>query len=98
MVALGIFKTDLDSPWALPTCIIPKPNKTVKIVSGFRKVSSKLVRKSFLIPKIYGIIQELEGFKWASILDLNMGYYTIRLDPRSKNMYTIITPWGDTRT
>jgi hypothetical protein len=34
-------------------------------------------------------LQELEGFTYATALDLNMGYYTIRLDPT-----TIIFPWG----
>jgi len=27
-------------------------------------------------------------------LDLNMGYYTIRLDPQAVEMFTIIFPWG----
>ncbi len=27
-------------------------------------------------------------------LDLNMGYYTIRLDPRAVEMFIIIFPWG----
>jgi hypothetical protein len=27
-------------------------------------------------------------------LDLNMGYYTIRLDPTTSEMCTIIFPWG----
>ncbi len=38
-------------------------------------------------------MQELEGFKWATSLDLNMGYYTIRLDPDSQKICTIILPW-----
>ena len=40
-------------------------------------------------------MQELEGFQHATALDLNMGYYTIRLDPGSQDMCTIITPWGN---
>ena len=56
MVALDISKKDLDLSWVLPTCIIPRPNKTVRIVSDFRKVNYKLVRKPFAIPKISGII------------------------------------------
>jgi hypothetical protein len=39
-------------------------------------------------------LQELEGFTYATALDLNMGYYTIRLDPQSSEMCTIIFPWG----
>jgi hypothetical protein len=39
-------------------------------------------------------LQELEGFTYATILDLNMGYYTIRLDPTATKMCPIILPWG----
>ena len=37
-------------------------------------------------------MQELEGFQYATVLDLNMSYYTIRLDSRSQDICTIITP------
>jgi hypothetical protein len=39
-------------------------------------------------------LQELEGFTYATALNLNMGYYTIRLDPMASEMCTIIFPWG----
>jgi hypothetical protein len=39
------------------------------------------------------ILQELEGFTYATALDLNMGYYTISLDPTASEMCTIIFPW-----
>ncbi len=39
------------------------------------------------------ILQELEGFAYATALDLNMGYYTIRMDPTVSEMCTIIFPW-----
>jgi hypothetical protein len=39
-------------------------------------------------------LQELKGFTYATTLDLNMGYYTIRLDPTAAKMCTIIFPWG----
>ena len=35
-----------------------------------------------------------EGFTYASSLDLNMGYYHIELSPGSKQLYTIVLPWG----
>jgi len=38
------------------------------------------VRKPYPIPKISTTLQEMEGFSYATALDLNMGYYTIRLD------------------
>jgi hypothetical protein len=39
-------------------------------------------------------LQELEGFTFTMALDLNMGYYTIRLDPNLSRICTIIFPWG----
>ncbi len=39
-------------------------------------------------------MQELEGFTYAMALDLNMGYYTISLDPDASKICTIIFPWG----
>ncbi len=38
-------------------------------------------------------MQELEGFTFAMDLDLNMGYYTIRLDPNASRICTVIFPW-----
>ncbi len=54
----------------------------------------RLIRKPFPIPKISTVLQELEGFTFVTALDLNMGYYTIRLDPDASKICTIIFPWG----
>jgi hypothetical protein len=48
----------------------------------------------FPLPKISTVLQELEGFTFTTALDLNMGYYTIRLDPDLSKICTIIFPWG----
>ncbi len=82
------------SQWALPTFIIPKKDSTVRTISDFRELKKCIVRKPYPIPKISTILQELEGFTYATALDLNMGYYTIRLDPMASEMCTIIFPWG----
>ena len=54
----------------------------------------RIARRPYPIPKISTTLQELEGFTYAMALDLNMGYYTIRLDPNAVEMFTIIFPWG----
>jgi hypothetical protein len=66
----------------------------VRFISDFRELNKCIVRKPYLIPKISTILQKLEGFTYATALDLNMGYYTIRLDPTASEMSTIIFPWG----
>jgi hypothetical protein len=37
---------------------------------------------------------ELKGFTFATALDLNLVYYTIRLDTDASKICTIIFPWG----
>ncbi len=63
-------------------------------ISDFRELNKRIVCKPYPIPKISTTLQELEGFTYATTLDLNMGYYTIRLDPTAAKMCTIIFPWG----
>jgi hypothetical protein len=66
----------------------------VRTISDFRELNKQIVRKPYPIPKISTTLQELEGFTYATTLDLYMGYYTIRLDPTATEMCTIIFPWG----
>ena len=94
MVEIGILKRQTESEWASPSFIIQKLNKQVRFISNFRELNKRLVRKPWPLPKITDTLQELEGFTFASQLDLNMGYYTIRLDPDSSRICTIILPWG----
>jgi hypothetical protein len=35
----------------------------------------------------------MEGFTFASALDLNMGYYHIKLDADAQKLCTIVFPW-----
>ncbi len=91
---LGVLERQPASEWALPSFIIPKKDKTVRFLSDFWEVNKRLVRKPFPIPKISMVLQEIEGFSYATALDLNMGYYTIRLDPDASKICTIIFPWG----
>ena len=37
----------------------------------------------------------IEGFTHVSQLDLNMGYYHIKLCPGAKQLCTILIPWGE---
>ena len=91
---LGVLEWQPSSEWASPSFIIAKKNNTVRLLSDFRQVNKRLVRKPFPLPKISTVFQEIEGFSFATTLDLNMGYYTIRLDTDASRICTIIFPWG----
>jgi hypothetical protein len=94
LIELGVLEWQPSSEWAAPSFIQPKKNGTVRFLTDFRELNKRLVRKPFPLPKISTVLQELEGFTFATALDLNMGYYTIRLDPDASRICTIIFPWG----
>ena len=94
LVKVGVLKKVNRSEWAAPTFIIPKKDKTVRFISDFRELNKRIVRKPYPIPKIQDLLLKLEGFRYGTALDLNMGYYHIELSPSSKQLCTIVLPWG----
>jgi Reverse transcriptase (RNA-dependent DNA polymerase) len=48
----------------------------------------------FPLPKIQDLLLKMEGFTYATALDLNMGYYHVRLDAASKKLCTLVFLWG----
>jgi hypothetical protein len=79
---LGVLKKVNRSEWAAPTFIIPKKDGSVRFISDFRELNKRIRRKPFPIPKIQDLLLQLEGFQYATSLDLNMGYYHIVFVPR----------------
>ena len=66
---LGVLEWQADSKWALSTFITLKKDNTIRVVSNFRVINKWIVRKPFPIPKISTVLQELEGFTYATALD-----------------------------
>ena len=91
---VGVLKKVNRSEWAAPTFLIPKKDVTVRFISDFRELNKRIKRKPYPIPKIQDLLLKLEGFMYATSLDLNMGYYHIELSPFSKRLCTIVTPFG----
>ncbi len=90
LVKLGVLERQPVSEWASSLFIISKKNRTVHFLSNFWEVNKRLIRKPILIPKISMVLQKLDGFTFSMALDLNMGYYIIRLDPDTSRVCTII--------
>ena len=94
LTGIGVLEKSYDSEWAAPTFIQPKKTGDVRILTDFRRLNAVLKRKPFPLPKISDLLQCLEGFKYATAIDLSMGYYHIPLDVHSSKLCTTILPWG----
>jgi hypothetical protein len=97
LVNIGVLDRVEQSEYGTPVFIIPKKEGTVRFLTDFRQVNKTIVRKPYPIPRIGETMQQLEGFQFASALDLNMGYYTIALAESSKDITTIVTEFGKFR-
>ena len=66
----------------------------MKFITDYYRINQKLVRKLYPLPRIVETMQQKEGFQYVTALDLNMGYYAIKLLPDIQDMTTIVTGFG----
>ena len=83
--AFKVIKKVNRSQWDAPTFLIPKKESTVSFISDFRELNKRILRQQYPIPKIQDLLLRLEGFSYGTTLYLNMGYYHIELNAKSKN-------------
>jgi hypothetical protein len=91
---LGIWKRVRENAWTAGTFIQPKKTGDVRVLTDFRKLNEYIVRRPHPLPKINDLLQKLEGFKYATAIDLSMGYYHIPLDDYSQKLCGTAVPWG----
>ena len=94
LTSIGVFKMTANSEWAAPTFVQPKKTGDVRILTDFHELNKWLKRKPFPLPKISELLQCMRKFKWATAIDLSMGYYHIPLDEASQKLCTTALPWG----
>ena len=94
LVQLGVLSPVKEAEWASPTFCIPKKDHTIRLLHDFRRVNKMIKRKPFPLPRIQDTTQQVGTFNFASCLDLNMGYYSMMLNRKAKQICTIVIPWG----
>ena len=94
LVQLGVLKCVNCSGQAAPTLIIPKKDETVCFILGFIQLNDRIRHKAYPISKIQDLLLKLEGSQHAMSLYLNMGYYHTEHSPFSKQLCSIVLPWG----
>ena len=94
LVLIGFLEVANNSEWGTPSFSQHKPKSNqLRFLSDYSNLNKQLKQKPYLIPKLNEILLRLEFFQCATSLDLNMGYYHIRLRKNASNLSTIILPW-----
>jgi hypothetical protein len=84
LVDFGVLQKVIRSKWACP------------MFTDLRELNKRIKdqEKTISNTKDNDLLQKLEGFCLATLLDLNMGYYHLGLTPYASSLFTVVLPWG----
>ena len=72
-----------DSPFNSPIVVVPKKNGSIRLCVDYRKLNENTVRSSSYFPDIGEIFDKLGGNEFFSTLDMQKGYYQVKMSDKS---------------
>ena len=97
-ITIELYKTKLtiltDQQRNFYNFIMPKKDQTVRFITDFWKLNKMIVRKPYPLPNIQETLTTIGKFTYATVVDLVMGYYHMKLSENIKKLCGIVLPWG----
>ena len=92
---LGVIeKTEGPTPRVSPVVVVPKKEGKVRVCVDMHQVNKSIKRERHITTMINEVINDLNGPKVFSKLDLNQGYNQLELAPKSRYLTTFSTHLG----
>lgn len=80
--------------WVNPMVCVRKPNGRVRLCIDPHRLNQAILREHYPLCSIDDVTTRLNGSKYFSVLDANMGYYQLKLNDKSSYYTTFNTPFG----
>ena len=93
MILAGIIE-ESNARGTCPAILVPKPNKTSRLVVDYRTLNRILRRKLYPMPRVDDYLEALRGNHYFASMDLSHGYYQILLDEEERPKTAFTTPDG----
>ena len=93
-IADGIIEPS-KSPYGAPILFVPKPNgRGLRLCVDYRALNSVTIKNRYPIPRIDDLLDEIQGAKYFTSLDLTSGYHQIRISDEDVPKTAFRTPFG----
>ena len=89
-----IEKIDRPTEFVNPIVIVLKPDQTIRLCLDPKSLNKALVRERYELPTFEELTYKLKDSKYFSVLDANKGFWQIKLDSKSSDLTTFLTPFG----
>ena len=76
------------TPWVNPIVIVPKQGGDIHLCIDMRRANEAIERTRYSIPTVDELLQNMNGSKIFSKLDLKWGYHQLELAPESRGITT----------
>ena len=86
-----IEKVEGPTSWLSPLVVVPKPNNDIRICVDMRQANTAVQRERFPLPNIDETLEEMNGAKIFSKLDLRQGFCQIEIEPSSRDITNFVT-------
>ena len=83
LMDLGIIEPT-SSPYHSPAFLVKRPKGGYRLVCDFRAINKHIVRSFQPLPAIESITHSFSGCSWFSKMDMNHGYFQVKLSEQSK--------------
>jgi hypothetical protein len=67
------------SPWGAPVLFMQKKDGILRLCIDFKQLNKVTVNKTFPLPRIGELFNQLKGAKIFSKIDLRLGYHQVRI-------------------
>ncbi|CAK1593412.1 unnamed protein product [Parnassius mnemosyne] len=83
-----------DSEYASPIILVSKKNGDLRLCVDYRALNRKTIKDKYPMPLIEDQIDNLQGQRYFTTLDLTQGYHQIPMSEDSKHLTAFVTPDG----